>query len=435
MQPPFLSLFPFHFFPVALFVISFPETPEKLVKIKAKFPKFDNDLITLHDPIFEVYRRNIIRDYVEEKLSQFRERRQQREFGKMKVCASINFLVLIFVVKGKSLNFKDPQKYVNCSQKNRVLWPDYADKRNYFECIGEENFVKRLCPNKTVFNYNVQECTWPEDWKKPPEIDNLVEQELFPSCEKFELHLLWPHEKNPQDYFRCTGVEAFERLTCPADRIFNFVEQKCVTVETTTPSEAADRYPDCLENELHLTWPDPWYPENYFVCTDIGEFELRGCPPGRFFFFMIQLCITEDEIPPIFSTDQKKDVFAENFTILKDTTTKTPKVFPEVTSTNPSGSTVLSSSTAPSTTTSSLISSTTEATQTSPTIFYPKLTCTICWRPTCEKDELHLKWPDYDNERNYFECLSEGVMILKPCAWSFVFDLKQQKCIEVDNRV
>jgi hypothetical protein len=59
----------------------------------------------------------------------------------------------------------------------------------------------------------------------------------------------------------------------------------------------------------------------------------------------------------------------------------------------------------------------------------------ICWRPTCEKHELHLNWPDYDNERNYFECLGEGVMMLKTCAWSFVFDFKQQKCVEIDNRV
>lgn len=425
-------------------------------------------------------RREIIKGLHGREIVSVQGEKRQRKVGKMKVCATIIFLVIIFGVKGKSLNFRDPQKYVNCAQKNKILWPDYVDKRYYFECIGDDFFVKRLCPNKTVFNYKTQECTWPEDWKKPPEIDNLIERENSPSCEKFELHLLWADVKNSQDYFRCTGVGEFERLTCPADRIFNFVVQMCVAVETTTTIETGDRYPDCFENEIHLNWPDPWYPENYFVCTDVGEFELRGCPPGRYFFFMIQNCVAEDEITPIFPMDQKKispefmGISPEAMGFLPEITrfpTEAAKISSEVTRSSwgssrssskipgisksfsepPKLSTNKASTTTEKTTPNSLkttqdnlststdklttptyTSSTTEA---SATIYYPKLTCVICWRPTCEKHELERFWPDYDNERRYFECLGEGVLMLKRCAWNFVFDFKQQKCVEVDNRV
>jgi Chitin binding Peritrophin-A domain len=357
-------------------------------------------------------------DNVQEKLFQFRERSEGERFGKMKVCASIIFfsLATILVVSGKVLSVKDPEKYINCA-KNKVLWPDYGDKRNYFECVGDDYFVKRSCRNKTVFNYKTQECTWPEDWIKPPESDNLVEREFSPTCSVFELHLFWPDPENPQDYFRCTGIGEYVRLTCPIDRVFNFLVQICVALETTTTTEIpSDRFPDCFENELHLTWPDPWYPENFFVCTGIGEFELRGCPPGRFFVFMLQMCFTEDETPSMFPTESTRETLDYDSTMTEKSTipSTTTTIFPSTTT----------------------MSTTTEGLQTAPTIFYPKLTCVICWRPTCEQNEIHLKWPDYDNERNYFQCLSEGVLTLKPCGWSEgVFDFKEQKCVEVDNQV
>lgn len=358
----------------------------------------------------------------------------------MKVCASIIFFVTISVVSGKVLSLKDPQKYINCAQKNKILWPDYSDKRNYFECVGDDYFVKRPCPNKTVFNYKSQECTWPEDWIKPPELDNLVEREFSPSCAEFELHLFWPHPESPQDYFRCTGIGEYEKLTCPADRVFNFLVQTC---ETTSAMESSgDRFPDCFENELHLTWPDPWYPENFFACTGIREFELRGCPPGRFFVFMLQMCVREDEFPSVFPTESTRESPENDSTIVQQPTTLTfteiPSTIPKQTSTISFETTMKtpqeSTSTLPlrTTTTSTQMTTTTQGLQ---TVFYPKLTCVICWRPTCEKYELHLKWPDYDNERSYFECLSEGVLTLKPCRWSFVFDFKEQKCVEMDNQV
>lgn len=339
----------------------------------------------------------------------------------MKVCAFIIFSVTILVVSGKVLNFKDPQKYINCAQKNTILWPDYSDKRNYFECVGEDYFVKRPCPNKTVFNYKSQECTWPEDWIKPPQLDNLVEREFSPYCAEHELHLFHPDPNNPQDYFRCLGIGEHERLTCPVDRVFVFLLQMCVAIETTTTTEApGDRFPDCFENELHLTWPDPWYPENFFVCTGVGEFELRGCPPGRFFVFMLQMCLTEEEVPSIFPTDSTREIPDYDTTSHDGTTATTTQTTSRSISTS---------------STTSQMSTTTEGLQTAPTISFPKLTCIVCWRPNCEKYELDKKWPDYDNERNYFECLAEGVLTLKPCKWNFVFDFEMQKCVEVDNRV
>lgn len=344
----------------------------------------------------------------------------------MKVCASAIFLVTILSVNGKVFNTKDPKKYVNCEQKNKVLWPDYSDKKNYFECVGDDYFVKRPCPNKTVFSYKIQECTWPEDWIKPPELDNLIEREFSPSCAEFELHLLWPNPENPQEYFRCTEVGENLKFTCRSDRVFNFSAQMCVLLEATSTTELnVDRFPDCFENELHLTWPDPWYPENFYMCTGIGEFELRGCPPGRFFMFMLQMCVTEEEIPAIFPMETVKEV---------QTAVETTTGFPNETATR-SLQESTSSVSFITATTSQQTEVATESLQAAHTTSYPKLKCLICWRPTCEASELHLEWPDYDNERNYFKCLSEGVLTLKPCQWGFVFDFKDQTCVEQDNRV
>lgn len=135
-----------------------------------------------------------------------------------------------------------PQNYVKCSTNNKILWPDYGDNKYYFECIGDDKFVKRPCPVKMVFNYRKQQCTWLENWVEPPIISNLVEplqtprmmSEFSPSCLESELHLLWPDPSVPQDYFRCIAVEQYERLSCTFGYVFVFMKQMCIADQPAT---------------------------------------------------------------------------------------------------------------------------------------------------------------------------------------------------------
>lgn len=320
-----------------------------------------------------------------------------------------------------------PQNYVKCGKNDKFLWPDYGDNTFYFECIGEDNFVKRPCPVKTVFNYYEQQCTWPEEWLEPPAFSKLVEPfqslDFSPTCLESELHLFWSDPQVSRDFFRCSGIGQYERLSCPLGQTFIFMVQMCVyEQQETTTDRPLDRFPDCLDHELHITWPDPWYPQNFFICVGIGQFEIHGCPPANVFVFMLQMCVRDDELTtfPTFLTS------SANLTSITTEGVKTSTSTP---------STQETSMTSQSPTERSSITSMPEGLQTAPTthftISYPKLKCLVCWRPTCEGNELHLKWPDYDYSRNYFECIRQGVLILKSCRMHLVFDFKSQNCIPV----
>lgn len=312
----------------------------------------------------------------------------------------VKVVVISFIVCAVSAKSSLSKSRVDCSKNNKILWPDYSDKKFYYECISEDSFVRRPCPSKTVFNYYTQQCTWPEDWLQPPELDNFIEPleevtptaDFSPSCLISELHLFWPDPTNHQDYFLCTGIGMYERLSCLDREIFEFLVQTCIeeppTTDTLIPKE---RRPSCLEHELHLAWPDPWYFEYYFICTGIGNSELKRCRDGLVFVFMKQMC----------------DI----------------------------GGAQITQTTTPMTTT--MTTTMTPTTVTPPTagteayaISYPMRKCLICWRPTCERFEMHYKWPDFDSKRNYFKCLSEGVLTLKTCVDDLVFDFHAQKCIE-----
>lgn len=339
----------------------------------------------------------------------------------MKISHIILVSAFIGVACAKVLSMKSPQKYVKCSKKNQILWPDYSDKRSYFECIGEETFVKRSCPIKTVFNYHMQQCSWPEEWLEPPELNNLVEPvelipagDYAPSCKMSELHLLWPHPEITQDYFRCTGIGKYERISCPPQHVLAFLVQMCVKEdEKTTTVNPIERFPYCTINELHITWPDPWYPQNYFVCTGIGQSELRECPHGAVFVFKQQMCVSDGGL----------------------TTPESP-TYITTTSSHESEITEKPASTGTKITRTASLITTTETRQTPPTAptatpnayKYPKLKCIICWRPTCDANELNTKYTDFDSPHRYFECLREGVFTLRTCRVNSTFDFIAQKC-------
>lgn len=303
----------------------------------------------------------------------------------------VKFLVLSFIVCAVSAKSLQLKSRVDCSKKNKILWPDYSDNKFYYECVSEDSTVRRPCPSKTVFNYYTQQCTWPEDWLQPPVMDNFIEpqeeektSEFSPSCLISELHLYWPDPTNHQDYFLCTAIGMYERRSCRDGEAFVFLAQMCLEEEPTTETLIPPgRRPSCLEHELHLAWPDPVYPENYFICTGIGSFDIKRCHEGLVFVFMRQMC----------------DLSAT------PTQTTTPMT---------------------TTTTQTLQTAPTEVT----TISYPMRKCLICWRPTCERYEMHYDWPDFDSKRNYFKCLREGVLTLKTCDDDLVFDFYAQKCID-----
>ena len=375
---------------------------------------------------------------------------------RMNVCTN---LILIFLL----INCVDSKvvPHVKCSKDHQILWPDYNDNRFYFECIGIKNFVRRPCPSDLVFNYHTQQCSWLEDWIELPQVIPLIEKmasdEYSPSCLEHELHWLWPNPTDPQEFFRCTGIGEYERNLCPPGEVFVFMIQMCEKEQltTTTTLRPADRYPNCKEHELHITWPDPWNDGNFFICTGIGAFELHECPPGFVFVFMLQMCVevgggeTTTEIqptvptsPPVttpISTSPKTTIELTSSPLL--TTTYTTFTSPETSPTTLQPTTIsvpTESSTVPvepttvesTTMTETDVPSTSRATPpTAPHQFdYEKPKCIICWRPSCTINEVGLKLPDYDNTQNYFQCLSEGEFILKSCHGNFIFDFKAQKC-------
>ncbi|CRL05787.1 CLUMA_CG018815, isoform A [Clunio marinus] len=347
----------------------------------------------------------------------------------MKISSVIFEAFLICAVGAKVLPLKS-QNYIKCTKKNSILWPDYSDRNNYFECVGEQHFVKRPCPGKTVFNYHAQQCTWPDDWIEPPSVNQLIvsqSQELkefvsdfSPSCLVSELHLFLPDPNHPRDYFRCTGIGQSERWSCPVNHVFVFLIQMCIFEEpSTTTLKPIERFPNCTEFELHITMPDPWYAEKFFTCTGIGKFELHECPEGTVFVFMMQMCVLSNEITE-----------PENIPTLELPQIPSVKTFPTIPSTVPeetSTSTYSENETEMEVTT--IETTKHEATSTTSRYPYRKVKCIICWRPTCERNEETLKWSDYDEPRNFFQCLSEGVFILKSCPKDFIFDFQTQKCV------
>lgn len=356
----------------------------------------------------------------------------------MKISSRIFFSLLIVVafVGAKVLPQKSPLNYVKCTKREKILWPDYSDKKFYFECVGEDSFVKRPCPSKTVFNYHSQQCTWPEEWVQPPELNNLVEplksiamMEFSPPCLESELHLFWPDPEVPRDFFRCLDVAQSQRQSCPSGSVFAFLIQMCVeeqTMTATTSARPLDRFPDCTASELHLTWPDLWYPQNYVICNGVGEFEVNECQHGSVFVFMMQMCVRNDGLTTTFPTFSP----APLPTTQAEFTTRTPHVTSPDSTTELMTTTELIVTRESSTSTTSKIESTSDGLQTVPHPFsYPKVKCIICWRPTCERHELHLKWPDYDAPEKYFQCLKEGVLILKSCGVNLEFDFHAQSCV------
>lgn len=292
------------------------------------------------------------------------------------------------------------------------LWPDAKDWHFYFECIGLNYFVRRPCPENTVFNYYKQQCTWPDEWRVAP----FKSKNTGPTCTETELHILWPDPDIPSDFFMCHGIGLFERYSCPSGQTFFFNRQMCWVPEgsTTTPIPI-ERFPDCTVSELHIRWPSYVDPQFYFVCTGVGSFELLSCPTGMLFDFMYQMCST-DEINPI----PTYPTFTTN--IIESSTQST--------------STIQITSLPLTTSTQQTTNSPSPMTSSSPTTLTNLVTnpsCTVCWRPLCTKSELHLKWPNFDFYEKYFECLSEGTFIQRACPENLLFNFWLQYCTPKEN--
>lgn len=334
--------------------------------------------------------------------------------GKMNVCACFLFMLtfaildIVNVESAKSSQpkrFKDPSKYVKCSENSKTFWPDYKDRKFYYECLGDDYYARRPCPPKKVFNYKKQQCIFPE-------INNISEhkkkkEKFSPPCLETGQSLLWPDPTNHRVYYKCSGVGKSQKLMCPLNEIFEFSVQMCVVepdMEITTPSTSSnnfqqnsiEQFPQCSIGELHLSWPSSTNPQIYYFCTGFGEFEVRECRYGSIFNFLKQFCeLDETRLTSSTST-------STSTTTTTTTTTETP------------------------TTTTELVT-----TSTFSPIFYPsKVRCLICWRPTCDVNELTTKWPDYDSPTNYFKCLKKNVMILKKCPMDLVFNFESQNCVQ-----
>lgn len=356
----------------------------------------------------------------------------------MNVCACLLLLTFAIIpdrftiIHAKSTKrFKDPSKYVKCAEKSKTLWPDYRDRKFYYECLGDDYYARRPCPPKKVFNYRKQQCIFPEinDHK------SRKKEKFAPSCLEPSEKMLWPDPVKPRDYYKCTGVGKYQRLHCPFNEIFEFSVQMCVVepdeVIATAPNyhNSVENGPQCLKNEIHLAWPSTLNQQIYYLCTGFGVFEQRECAIGSIFNFLMQSCVPDERQ-------------------LSTTTTSTTSTITTTTSTEPS-TTIATSSTTPSTTTEIMTNeieyvtettatqpeypstSTTEqaTTSISPVIYPAKIKCLICWRPTCDVNELSMKWPDYDSPTRFFECLKKNVIILKKCRINFVFSFELQRCV------
>lgn len=51
-----------------------------------------------------------------------------------------------------------------------LLWPDFDNKRFYFQCLKAGEFIKRKCYKKLQFNFYTQKCEDAENWKAPPSL-------------------------------------------------------------------------------------------------------------------------------------------------------------------------------------------------------------------------------------------------------------------------
>lgn len=357
---------------------------------------------------------------------------------KMNVCAC--FLLLQFaiileqfiVAHAKSTKrFKDPSKYVKCAEKSTTLWPDYRDRKFYYECLGDDYYARRPCPPKKVFNYRKQQCIFPEINSNVNEHKSRKKEKFAPSCLESGQKMFWPDPVKPRDYYKCTGIGKYQKLHCRVNEIFEFSVQMCVVepdkVIATAPNyhhNFVENGPQCLMNELHLAWPSPSNQQIYYLCTGFGVFEQRECQIGSIFNFLMQTCVQDTR--PTSTSSTSTTTTAEPTTTTEVSTTSTKSTTTELPMDNEI-EIITDIMEYPS---SSLAKTTIEpSTSISPVIYPAKIKCLICWRPTCDANELSMKWPDYDAPSRYFECLKMNVIIHKKCRMSFVFSFERQRCV------
>lgn len=358
----------------------------------------------------------------------------------MNVCACFLFMLTFAILdinvesakSSQPKRFKDPSKYVKCSDNSKTFWPDYKDRKFYYECLGDDYYARRPCPPKKVFNYKKQQCIFPE-------INNISEHKsrkknkFAPACLESSLNLFFPDPSNHRVYYKCIGVGKHQKLMCPLNEIFEFSVQMCVVepdmeiTTSTTPSNfqynSIDQLPLCSIGDLHFAWPSTANPHIYYLCTGFGEYEVRECRYGSIFNFLKQFC-EHDESRLTSSTSTSTTTTTESTTTIPSTSITTTTTTTE----SPTSTEMLSSTELDTTTTITIVTSTL-----SPVIYPTKMKCVICWRPSCDVKELSLKWPDYDSPRNYFKCLRKNLMILRKCPVNYIFKFETQKCVLNQN--
>ncbi|XP_055380407.1 peritrophin-55-like [Condylostylus longicornis] len=58
-----------------------------------------------------------------------------------------------------------------------------------------------------------------------------------PKCEhEYEIGSLWPDSNSEEHYYECVAIKKSIRLKCPENKLFDYVQQKCVHPDDRTPT-------------------------------------------------------------------------------------------------------------------------------------------------------------------------------------------------------
>ncbi|KAG5671593.1 hypothetical protein PVAND_001786 [Polypedilum vanderplanki] len=229
----------------------------------------------------------------------------------------------------------------------------------YYQCINQDYVIERHCAMNEIFNAEIQSCA-----------------PFSPPCYAHELNILWSDPSSYEHYFRCITIGQSIREQCSEGLTFIFQIQMCIQMTQTT--SIIQRAPNCTFEQLHLRWPDPAHDRNYFICTNIGEYQLYSCLNGFIFEFSLQMCIAD---PQATMTPAITESTTTQFNQTTSMTTKDP--------------------------------------------FSPL---------ECLYDDLHLLWPVIGYIYDFYICINIGHAERRNCPQGMIFVFEMQVCTE-DPRI
>lgn len=126
-----------------------------------------------------------------------------------------------------------------------TLWPSWVDNTIFVQCTGIHRVVIQLCPPSLQFLFTRQQCVWANEWVAPPsqaEIQPIPPTTVAPPttgpggivfeyCTTISsMGTLWPSWAENSVFVQCISIRVYGRLSCPPGLWFGFWHQRCVTI-------------------------------------------------------------------------------------------------------------------------------------------------------------------------------------------------------------